>query len=122
MCESKTKAHNVAEAACNAIHSYTMCSSPATDNPAPLNTYPLCPVNMLSPKNTYTIGYDQGTSQNYSAIRQNNSNYRRTAECPQNRQTFVIFARLKFYLFLSAARTHCESYSLKGGVMKICET
>ena len=63
----------------------------------------------------------QGTSQNYAAASQNISNYRRTAICPQNRQTFVIFARLKFYLFLSAVRTYPESYNLNGNFTKICE-
>ena len=39
----------------------------------------------------------QGTSQNSSVGSQNISNYRRTAECSQNRQTFVVFVRTKFY-------------------------
>ena len=39
------------------------------------------------------LGCTQGTSQYYLAGSQNISNYRRTAGCPQNRQTFVISAR-----------------------------
>ncbi len=35
--------------------------------------------------------------QNFSVGPQNISNYRRTAECSQNGQTFVVFARTKFY-------------------------
>ena len=39
----------------------------------------------------------QSTSQNFSVGSQIITNYRRTAECSQNRQTFVNFGRTKFY-------------------------